>query len=449
MTPALATRLLASIEQDKLVLFCGAGLSMAAPSAVPSAAELARDCANKYLTHSYRTPLPAGAQDDLEKLADFFYGQGLAGLFIRDLVNWKPFRRSPNKGHSAVADFAACGAVKFVATTNLDWLIEMAALQLGEANFEAALDGQQMNTPRPHRPLLKLHGCCVRDVDSTLWCRRQLRNSRSLGAAQQTARSRVYSSVRWLAGCLAERDLVFLGFWSDWKYLNYLLAAALRSVHGTTVVLVDPASPEQLSQKAPKLWRWAKTNNFHHERVSADQFLDDLRIAYSQNFLERVLRDSMSSFQASRPGVPVPEIKFDHIAAEGLLALRRDCCGVRTDDVPRARLPDDGMNAVGRAHLFLRSTGAGLDGATYMTPSGKRVRVINGRTRLLNQVKAGHLDEPPRVPSEDIVICAGADDDGNVPPDVVRKRPASETLVRRGDSARWVTLATAQTEGLC
>jgi hypothetical protein len=48
MDPELITRLLTSIEMDRLVVVCGAGLSLSLPSKVPNAFDLAQQCATKY-----------------------------------------------------------------------------------------------------------------------------------------------------------------------------------------------------------------------------------------------------------------------------------------------------------------------------------------------------------------------------------------------------------------
>ncbi len=48
MDAELGHRLLASMEQDKLVVVCGAGLSMAPPSNVPSAVVVAGQCASRF-----------------------------------------------------------------------------------------------------------------------------------------------------------------------------------------------------------------------------------------------------------------------------------------------------------------------------------------------------------------------------------------------------------------
>jgi hypothetical protein len=101
----LAQQLLASIESDRLAIFVGAGLSMSPPSAVPSAAKVARDTSEKFRQVTL-TNTPIGTDSNLETLTEFFLSNNnLVSLFINRLVDWEPFRRAYNKGHKAVADF--------------------------------------------------------------------------------------------------------------------------------------------------------------------------------------------------------------------------------------------------------------------------------------------------------------------------------------------------------
>ncbi len=102
MDDDLRERLLNSIENDRLVMFCGAGLSI--PSGVPSACALARLCKGKY-EHEIGRQLPEG-MTDLETLTEYFAANDqLVQTFIRRLIPREPFRLEPNSGHFAIADF--------------------------------------------------------------------------------------------------------------------------------------------------------------------------------------------------------------------------------------------------------------------------------------------------------------------------------------------------------
>ena len=168
----------------------------------------------------------------------------------------RPSLEIPTAAHSAVADFLCCGALTFAATTNFDTHIEDAAFELGERDFRSALDGvEAAKLPDRHRPLLKLHGCHKRDSSNTLWAQSQIDPNGEI-------QTRLARSATWLTGQLVGRDLVILGFWTDWDYLNTVLSRALQDSTPRTVVVVDPAGPQALQQKAPELWHWANRQSF-------------------------------------------------------------------------------------------------------------------------------------------------------------------------------------------
>ena len=119
MDEVIASRLLASINANRLVILCGAGLSMSTPSNLPSAARLAQNCANRYLEITGHR-LTDDLINDLEKLADHFRQTNeFRRVFIEQLIPWREFRRKPNNGHETVADFLTSGVAEYGITTNL------------------------------------------------------------------------------------------------------------------------------------------------------------------------------------------------------------------------------------------------------------------------------------------------------------------------------------------
>jgi hypothetical protein len=441
----VAQKLLESIQLNRLVMICGAGLSISPPSSLPSASNLAVQCSSIYDSLALPDPLPPNVREDLGQLTEFLFQKGEQNFFVRKLVNWAPFRGTPNRGHLAFADFLTCSAAEIGITTNYDDLIEQSASILGEKDFESALDGTTASVPREHKPLLKIHGS-VHDKDHTLWCQSQLWRGNTYGP-NSIVRKRIISSRDWLIGHLQERDLIIVGFWSDWPYLNRTLLACLRSLTPPFVVLVDKGSKEDLKRKAPMLWHWAEAKSlvFKHVQQSADEFLDELRNVYSRNFLEQMLLAAVPGFNALAT-CETPDTGFD-LSTDDLYALRRDACGVPSGKIPRARQPEISMDAVGRAHLLFRRAGAKLDGPSYMSEDGRRARVVNGLTKVIGQVKAEFSSAPPSPIPNDIVICAGADDDGNAPSDIIRGGQQPD-MVRNGIVGEWMTLQTAREKGI-
>jgi hypothetical protein len=218
----LTADLLASIEAGRLVVVCGAGLSMAPPSFLPSAKAVAQACFDAYMV-AINPDADRALRDDLEELAQHFVNLGtLKTVFIDRLVPWKEFVRPANPGHAAVADFLITGATANTLSANYDGLIERRAWDYG-ADFESSLDGDEATVRATvHGPLLKFHGCSIRDRRETVWSKSQL--------GDPVIADRIAKSRTWMAANLREKDLLVVGFWSDWAYLNEILGKALRGV---------------------------------------------------------------------------------------------------------------------------------------------------------------------------------------------------------------------------
>jgi hypothetical protein len=419
---AIAAKLLLSIEANRLVALCGAGLSMSTPSLVPSAYRVAMDCAQKYANITGQT-LPLHCIGNIEQTAEFFLQQGQFQTFIKDLIEWRTFRGTPNPGHSAIADLLACHGLQLAVTTNLDVLIENAARELGEPDFLPAIDGHDAQILHDHAPLLKIHGCCVIDRFNTLWSRSQLHSD--------PLKTRIESSGIWLRGALNNRDILFLGFWSDWSYLNQVLATCTNGSTPSTVFLVDPADDAALATKAPDLWNWANANptNFHHIRSSGDSFLDELRKLYSIQFMKRLLQMCSAAYTGMMQTSPsIPQDFGNALGSEQLFELRRDTCGNPPGEIPRQKRPDSAMTLVGCSHLFLIERGATLEGPGYLL-NGKRIRVIQTAGKPLSLAKQQFQALSSVAKPDDVVICAGARDDGRAPSNIVRQN-SQPTIVR-------------------
>jgi hypothetical protein len=182
-----------------------------------------------------------------------------------------------------------------------------------------------------HAPFLKIHGCTVRDPENTLWCPGQL----TVGAASTLAQ-RIQRSTTWLHANLVGRDLIFLGFWSDWAYLNKILVNAIGMESLPLVVLVNPDTAANLEAKAPELSAWAnKQARFEHVVASGDDFLDELRALFCRSFLSRLLAAARPTYQAMVGTEPLITTFPSELPTEDLFTLRRDSCGKRFGQVAR------------------------------------------------------------------------------------------------------------------
>jgi hypothetical protein len=276
-----------------------------------------------------------------------------------------------------------------------------------------------------------------RDRDATVWTRRQLDSTDA--NANATVMTRLATSSTWLQANLVNRDVVFIGFWSDWRYLNDVLQSALATSTPTMVVVVDPASPEVLQQKAPELWNWCHQGgiDFFHERQSGKEFLADLRRIFSQRLLERVLIDSLQLFDAMSKGAVQPDTTFADITSnEELYQIRKDMSSAPRRDVPRKKRPDPSMREAGAIHLLVRQKGGRLQGSRYLLNT-HTIRVLNGGHRPMNRVRAEFGNDGANVEDE-MIICSDAFDDGGVPSDLMGRSEVT-SIVRSVSRSTWLT----------
>ena len=290
-----------SLLSDRLAILLGAGLSMAPPSNLPSAAAIAAAAKQKYdATYGVtRAPLPAGVEDQ----AEFFFQRGELGtVYFRSLVDQNAFAGQPNAGHYASADLLLVRGVQTAVTTNVDALIETAgSLLLGQIGV--GIDGHVVAAlPPDTAPLLKIHGCRVCDCDNMVWAPGQLTVS--------PVSQRIANSATWLNGRLLDRDLVIVGYWTDWDYLNTVLESTLGAVRPARVIVVDPADPATFATKAPELFALGgrASTTFKHVRASGSDFLDILRKRFSESFIRRVLHSGRNEYQ-THTGTP-PDVAW-------------------------------------------------------------------------------------------------------------------------------------------
>jgi hypothetical protein len=226
LTSSLKTKILGAIETDTLVFLCGAGLSMAAPSFLPSAASVAQICYDKWQATEALGP---ALRNDVDQLAAHFFGRGdFVSVFI-PLVPWNELAGSPNEGHAAIADLLISRGALATLSANFDTMIERWAAERKVA-MRGALDGQEAVNFRVNtNPLIKFHGCMQRDPDHTLWTQGQL--------AVPEHQSRVQSCSQWMKLTLPGKNLVVVGFWSDWgRRLGPMIVSRLSKLVSSNYV---------------------------------------------------------------------------------------------------------------------------------------------------------------------------------------------------------------------
>lgn len=436
MDQATKNIILQAIESDRLVILCGAGLSMAPPSSLPSASVLAEDCFNRH-RNSVDPNVDPALKNDLEALAGHFAADGsLVRYFIRTLVPWAKFSSRSNAGHLALSDMLLVRAVFSILSTNYDALIETPAKADGE-DVQVALSGDEADIQRRfHAPLLKIHGCSS-DRDHTVWHDSQLQGDPQIAW-------RIQNISAWMNVNLREKDLLLIGFWSDWAYLNQIIDSAFENVSPNSVTVVDPSEPSTLEEKAPVLWAKAHAPNvtFTHVQQSGADALDFIRREFSRAYIRKLLASGANAF-VHEYGVNCEDALLDcpDLATDELVQWRRDAEGIGFVKWPRLKSPIQG-EMLGFVHLMLRSAGAVIAGNRYEF-QGRSVRVVHGAQWKISTMKE-RFETPPAANSDDMIICVGSYDNG-LPDNAVREgEPGS--IVRPTAKSNFLTVDDARAE---
>lgn len=427
----LRTKLLGAIETDKLMFLCGAGLSIPDPSSLPTAALVAKTCYDKWLPNEALDP---SFEWDINKLAGHFYARGEFDVFL-NLVPWDDLAGPPNKGHAAISDLLLTHAARGALSANFDRMIERWA-EGKRVSLLGALDGKEaLDCATKYGPLVKFHGCMDLGRGKTVWTEAQL--------DEPTIKQRMTSCATWMNLQLPGKHLVIVGFWTDWKYLNAVLADAFTVTNALSVTVIDPEPDDVLQNKAPELWAKLNglSNSFVHLVESGDVIMEELRLAFSQKWAKQFY--AKGKMLAAADGVtlvPTP----DTLTLDQLYDLRRDVEGVPYTSAARTKQPPNACGETAFAHIKLLNAGGRQEGA-WLRYSGKSVRVISGSGTTVASIRQAHT-EPPTLMQPDIVICAGARDFG-VPAIIVPSgKGASVVSPGAGGKANWLTFDQAMVE---
>ncbi len=417
-----------SLLNDRLAVLAGAGLSMAPPSLLPSAANLAASAKQKYdaMYGVTRPPLAPGMEDQ----AEFFFRRGELGtVYFRTFIDQNAFAGQPNPGHYAAADLLLVRGIQTAVTTNVDTLIETAG-QLIFGQVDVGIDGLDVAALPPDvAPLLKIHGCRQRDIANMVWAPGQL--------VVPPVAARIATSTTWLNARLLDRDLLIVGYWTDWDYLNAVLATALGAVSPARVIVVDVSDGATFAAKAPALFALGQraSTAFQHVRASGADFLDAVRRDFSRSFVRRVLHSGMNDYVGQTGNNPdaawVEPPNLDNFT---LWQIRRDLEGRLPNEPAKERHPPP-ETLVGLTLLQLQGRGAVADGP-YWLLGGRRVRVLRAVNKPLHRVEAEFAREVAPAVAPDIVIAVGAEGQA-LPPNIARA--GTQPTIARGTKGRWMT----------
>jgi hypothetical protein len=319
-------------------------------------------------------------------------------------------------------------------SANFDMLIEQSAWSR-KVDLQGALDGMEaMALATATSPLLKFHGCMTKGRKKTLWTTGQLAE---VGIAQTIQRC-----TEWMRLFLPGKDLMIVGFWTDWGYLNRVLAEALNTIAFGSVTVVDPNSSANLQNKAPELWATLSPGpHFKHVDKSGGDALEELRVEYSKVWLKRFL--ALAGPLLADEGKPCPARDLT-LQCDDLYNARLDGEGVPYNRAARTKAPAGSASQAALAHHLLLNAGATREGAWYLK-NERRIRVVNGVGEAMKSVRERYK-EPPGAPQPDIIVCAGAMD-LSVPGNLIGA--GDDTNIVRpsgGGTARWMTLEQARGE---
>ena len=419
MEDEIKTRLLQSISDDRLVVICGAGLSMAPPSSLPSAISVANTCHDRQLIINNNFDM--SIRNDIEAIASHFQDQGeLVSHFIRHLVPWGDFLCPPNNGHKALSDFLICKAVRSVLSTNYDELVEEPAKKNG-ADLQVAINGDEADLHLAnHSPLIKIHGCQSRLRDETIWVNSQIDSTESISA-------RIDNITRWMNVNLREKDLLVIGFWTDWSYLNTIFQNTFENVAPHSVTIIDPSDSLVLKGKAPKLWDLFNGENivFSHVRESGADFLDVLRKEYSKMYLRGVFRYGADAIRDEfNITYDISWLELPDMESEEYCQWRRDaeCLGYKKSPRNKTPTPD---SVFGYMHLLMRKEGAVPNAMGYEF-NGKIVKLVNGSGKFTKDVRELY-SQAPIANDVDINICVGSTSFG-LPEHIIKSKQGNDII---------------------
>ena len=412
---------------DRLAFLCGAGLSMAAPSNIPSAAELAESAKNKY-DATYGNSRPA-LPPTIDEQTQFFFERGeLDTVYLRTYVDHDTFAAQPNLGHFAVADLMLICGIKTAVSTNVDTLIESAGNMLyGQIGVGVSQKGVP-KIPIDKSPLLKIHGCWT-DPAETIWAAGQI--------DKEPIKTNIRKCGQWLETRLTNCDLLVVGYWTDWDYLNEVLQASFETVNLSRVIVVDPCETETFVTKAPVLYKLSHCDDveFCHVRSPGDTFLDKLRVEFSRSFIRRILHSGKSAYTEST-GIEPDNVWLEPVPedAQVLWQLRRDLEGCNPNE-PSKKLNPSEEPLVGLTILQLKARGAVSNGSFWKLGE-QIIRVISAANRLLHDVESAFSGEKAPAIALHYTIAVGAES-LSLPASIARG--SGNGSIVRGPSANWLS----------
>jgi hypothetical protein len=281
---------------EKILLLVGAGLSMAVPTEMEGGRQLAQR-----ISRAANDVFPGfPASDDLGVVYDeLSLRHGALGveLFLTTFRQVGPAYYPENDGHISIVKLFLEDAIETIYSLNVDDLIEKAASnRILNAGWEDARDlrgnasthaiglrwsAHGVEGAAPQK-LIKIHGCIVREPNSTVWS----------GAA--LARADWPAVATWaLAGFEAHlqlHTLVIVGCGAPVAYVNQSVqrARAIAPVRKTFYLVSMETFPDYSAVRNPQLIQYAEIAEENFLCMNSAQFLRDLHSEVCRNILSAI-----------------------------------------------------------------------------------------------------------------------------------------------------------------
>ena len=303
-----AARLAGIAVDGRLVVYAGAGISMADPTRLPSGAEIAERCHRKLADELDSAALDAADSSDLASVADAVADGGSpedVEHVRRTAVGVAGFTTAaPGFGHEVLALLMLESIVEVI-TTNWDDCIERAG---GEERI-LAVQSDQDRAQVTQQALLKVHGCATRPSGILI-------TSDDLSDPPAWARDAVNER---LASC----SVVFVGIGDIAGYVRKRVEEAVERVGaGRNVYVVGPGIVAGWDST-----HWADVlpdlSDERRVEASADEFLDQLAGACIRRNLGDI-SERLADAEAERTAFDISRSALEHrTSLEGLRWLRR------------------------------------------------------------------------------------------------------------------------------
>lgn len=258
------------IEDRKMVLVIGAGVSMGPPTCLPSGTQLARKVKTRLLDGPLASIVELAPEDNLLAIADAVEENSPEAfpLFIRAILETADFKRAaPNYAHLAIALLLTETNVQAL-STNWDTCIEQCSPSVYTTDIIGCFDRDGLQNAGNNTVFIKLHGCA--------------KNEPSIRVSSRQIAEETWWATHQVGAALETSLVVFLGIGSIAEYIKTTLQKILGMTKDlSNAIIVDP----ELSAD----WNDLITSGVRNLlTIKSEEFLDDVLRTLTLSQISRV-----------------------------------------------------------------------------------------------------------------------------------------------------------------